>query len=466
MAISPSLQPSLDPAHLPKQALYGDNQAVGWELSREPFTLSAGQLADIRRLGPVLVRLAQVGELLYRDSVKGRQPEWVSVLFDQGKPDELVRFSRMNRFKKHAPMVIRPDLLITEDGWALCEIDSVPGGIGFTSALNQAYRQSGFAVVETPNTMPMDFLAMLQSAVPEIENPVIAIILSDESEDYRPEMTWVVQLVQEKYPHLHMVHPSQVDLVRDRLVLTTEAGEEKKIDLIYRFFELFDLPNIPKMELIQYAVKKGLVQCTPPFKPLHEEKLLLALLHHPSLKAFWVANLGTDDFAWLLNLVPQGWILDPARLPPQAVIPNLTPGGRAVQAFEELASLSQKERELVIKPSGFSPLAWGSRGVTVGHDVSGDVWQERLFQALAAFGTTPHLLQQFKNTAVTQVERLPKAGEASGVKVRMRTRLCPYFFVQEDVPELVGILATSCPIDKKIIHGMKDAILAPCQPAI
>ena len=25
-----------------------------------------------------------------------------------------------------------------------------------------------------------------------------------------------------------------------------------------------------------------------------------------------------------------------------------------------------------------------------------------------------------------------------------------------------GILATICPADKKILHGMKDAIMAPC----
>jgi hypothetical protein len=28
--------------------------------------------------------------------------------------------------------------------------------------------------------------------------------------------------------------------------------------------------------------------------------------------------------------------------------------------------------------------------------------------------------------------------------------------------QLGGVLATICPADKKIIHGMTDAILAPC----
>jgi len=44
-----------------------------------------------------------------------------------------------------------------------------------------------------------------------------------------------------------------------------------------------------------------------------------------------------------------------------------------------------------------------------------------------------------------------------------RVRLCPYFFVQGDSVELTGILATVCPSDKKIIHGMKDAIMLPCR---
>jgi hypothetical protein len=47
-----------------------------------------------------------------------------------------------------------------------------------------------------------------------------------------------------------------------------------------------------------------------------------------------------------------------------------------------------------------------------------------------------------------------------------RVRLCPYYFVEGEAEsaraELGGILATICPPDKKIIHGMRDAVLAPC----
>jgi hypothetical protein len=43
-----------------------------------------------------------------------------------------------------------------------------------------------------------------------------------------------------------------------------------------------------------------------------------------------------------------------------------------------------------------------------------------------------------------------------------RLRLSPYYFVNEGHAQLSGALATFCPADKKIIHGMKDGVLLPC----
>ena len=54
-------------------------------------------------------------------------------------------------------------------------------------------------------------------------------------------------------------------------------------------------------------------------------------------------------------------------------------------------------------------------------------------------------------------EGLPAVGSAKAG----RLRLCPYFFVRDAKAELAGALATFCPPDKKIIHGMQDAALLP-----
>ena len=47
-------------------------------------------------------------------------------------------------------------------------------------------------------------------------------------------------------------------------------------------------------------------------------------------------------------------------------------------------------------------------------------------------------------------------------KMTSRVRLTPYYFVLGESTQLGGVLATLCPQDKKKIHGMVDAIMAPC----
>ena len=42
-----------------------------------------------------------------------------------------------------------------------------------------------------------------------------------------------------------------------------------------------------------------------------------------------------------------------------------------------------------------------------------------------------------------------------------RVRLSPYYFVADDETTLAGILVTIVPADKKLIHGMVDAVMVP-----
>jgi hypothetical protein len=465
----------LDFSYLPTSPLYGqdstEQNALGWQLSPTPFALTPAQLENLQTLGLILSKFIRAIDTLYKQSQNPNLsiPAWVAELYDQGKPDGLKQLASLKRLKSQLPLVIRPDLLLKKDGWSLCEIDAVPGGLGFISALNHFYRRNGFPVLEASQGLPGAFLNMLKALTPDNPQPFIAVVLSDEAADYRAEMSWLVETIQQgsdlipAYPHIALIHPKDIDLVRDQLVCPNPiTGQEQSIDIIYRFFELFDLPNIPKIELIQYAVKKGLVKCTPPFKPHLEEKLSLALLYHPALADFWTKELGQADFQQLRQWVPQGWVVDPAPLPPQAIIANLNPGGKIIQDFQQLKTLSQKERELVLKPSGFSPLGWGSRGVTIGHDHSSDSWGQQLDTALASFGQTPYILQKFEAADVLPAQRLDmETGEVQDFQARVR--LCPYYLVENDQVTLAGVLATACPADKKLIHGMKDAVLTACQ---
>ncbi|HTV72888.1 MAG TPA: hypothetical protein VME66_04190, partial [Candidatus Acidoferrales bacterium] len=208
------------------------------------------------------------------------------------------------------------------------------------------------------------------------------------------------------------------------------------------------------------ATRHNRVKMTPPPKAQLEEKLSFALLHHPLLAKLWRAELG-DAYERLKVVFPQTWVLDPRPLPPQGVIHTLTAAGEPVHDWTQLVPLGKSERDFVVKPSGFSELAWGSRGVKVANDLTKEDWQSALESALQSYEKTPYVLQRFhKGKRVRVPYYNVKADDITVLDGRVR--LSPYYFVLGDGVQLGGILATIAPADKKLIHGMSDAIMSPC----
>ena len=110
--------------------------------------------------------------------------------------------------------------------------------------------------------------------------------------------------------------------------------------------------------------------------------------------------------------------------------------------------------------SAASEHAWGSRGVFVAQDMSQTAWQAELKNALGEFQTHPHILQQFHQGRLVEHDYLDASANEIR-RMRGRVRLCPYYFVGEKKTVCGGALATICPDDKKLLHGMTDAILVP-----
>jgi hypothetical protein len=394
-------------------------------------------------------------------SVKGQAPDFVAEYLEIGKPDNIVRLQRQNRFKQDVPCVIRPDIILTEGGLITSELDSVPGGMGFVGAMGQTYCELGFDQVGDYDGIVRGFAAMT-SSLSDKQNPVVAIAVSNESDDYRGEMLWLAEALRQKELAIAVaVRPEEIVFTEEALVVDTPAGR-RTVDVLYRFFELFDLLNIPKQELMLYSARHKRVVMTPTPKSFLEEKLWFALFHNPSLAEFWKAELGRETFDRLRPTIPETWVLDPRPLPPQAVIAGLAVDGNPIRAWRDLYRLSKSERQFVIKPSGFSPMAWGSRGVHVANDLTRDEWMAVLDGGLATFEKTPQILQRFHKGRRVQTDYLDAA--SGGIKAMDgRVRLCPFFFVVADEAKLGGVLATIAPADKRLIHGMSDAIMAPCQ---
>jgi hypothetical protein len=423
---------------LPEGGLFHEKT---WRVSPRAFPISPRFAAELDQLGHRLEQFLRACNQLYRLSADGRQPAWIAELLDRGKPPGLVEVARDRRFRDEIPAVIRPDLVLTDDGFTIAEIDSVPGGIGLTAWLGRVYAAEGEDILGGADGMLEGFASVF---------PGGDIVVSDEAATYRPEMEWLAERLNEPGPEL--VGDGRVAPVWQVVDDAPRADWQANI---YRFFELFDLANVRCAPQLVELAREGRVRVTPPFKPQLEEKLWFALFWLRPLEGYWRRELGEKSLDALRKVIPYTWLVDPAPLPPHAVLPRLE-----VQSWSEVAAFSQKQRELILKVSGFSPSAWGSRGVVVAQDVPHSEWREALDSALAAYGTQPHLLQQFHKGRVIEHPWLDENEDALAV-MRGRVRLCPYYFPTGGRVKCAGALATICPQDKKLLHGMSDAILAP-----
>ncbi len=382
-------------------------------------------------MGHPLAKFQQVCDQLYRRSAQGKIAPWLSELLDEGKPSWLVDVQRLSgNMAEQFPRVIRPDLILGKGRFAVTELDSVPGGMGITAWLSQVYAQAGYEVLGGANGMLEGFRSLLPNGGD--------ILVSEEAKEYLPEMNWLAQ-----------------QLGADWQTASAEEYQEKGRDL-YRFFELFDWESLSYSRRFAEASARGELSITPPFKAHLEEKLWLALFWSPSLKKIWEQALRGSHLRRLREWIPFGWVLDPEPLPPHAALPKIN-----VHSWEEVANFSQKDRQLVLKISGFHETAWGSRGVYIGHDLSAAEWKQRMEEALAQSSEQPWVMQEFHEGRRFEHPVYDDVGNIRMLEVR--ARLCPYFFTDSSGnTSFGGCLATLVPADKKKIHGMSDGILVPC----
>jgi hypothetical protein len=419
-------------AAFPTEQLFADKDFL---LSPEPFAIDAALAERLEKLGYRLLLFVRACNELYQRSVAGKQPAWIADWLDRGKPPELVEYGRRKEFRADIPLVIRPDLVLTEEGFTIAELDSVPGGIGLTGWLNQTYTNFGTHDLLGGATGMIDGFRSILGGGGDV-------LVSKEAATYKPEMAWLAGQV------------GGVIRVHDAESFTQHATRNTQLSL-YRFFELFDLPNIPTARTIMDAAVRGEMHVTPPFKAYLEEKMWFGLFWLRPLRDFWRRELGERHFVELQKHIPYTWLLDPTVLPQHAVIPGLD-----IHSWEELKHFSQKQRDLILKISGFHETAWGSRSVVLGSDAPQKEWETAIAEALASFGQHPYLLQRFHKGRLFD-QPFQRAADEPIETMRGRVRLCPYYFVVDGKAELRGALATICPPDKKLLHGMRDAILAP-----
>ena len=410
-----------------------------WRQSPYPVVISKKVSKQLHDLGRLLANYLTACNSIYLQSHSGKAPEWVANYLDSGKPQNIINQGRNKSIKNALPRIIRPDLILTDEGFAITEIDSVPGGIGLTGWLNKTYSALGDNVLGGPMGMMDGFKNILPKGAD--------IVISEEAKDYKPEMEWFIEQLNEGDNNYYEV-------------LEAESYEIKNRD-IYRFYELFDLENIPPAEDIFKHAKDCKIEVSSPHKAFLEEKMWSALFHSQPLRSNWLKWMRQSQIEKLQSYLPYSWVIDPSPVPHYAELPRL-----GINNWNELSKFSQKQRELVLKISGFSELAWGSRSVKIGHDLSAEDWKNAVEMAIKDFPSRPWVMQKFKKAKVFK-HSYWDISEEKIKTIDVRARLCPYYFTStkddsiSDV-KLGGILATLVPSDKKIIHGMSEAIMTPC----
>ena len=120
--------------------------------------------------------------------------------------------------------------------------------------------------------------------------------------------------------------------------------------------------------------------------------------------------------------------MDPVELPPNAVLDAPFVNGKPIARWEQLIDAGKRERNLILKISGFHESAWGARSVVLGSDSSREEWEEAIWRAVSMASTSTY------SSGVQKAE----AGCASSVLggglggfYGGRVRLCPYYFVDD-----------------------------------
>lgn len=211
-----------------------DTAVNSWRIGTTPFLLSAEQTVFFHRLGLHLLSFYRALNRLYTESVRGLQPSWVAEALDHGKPEGLVTYSRMKRFRNLLPAVIRPDVIPTSDGMVITELDSVPGGIGLTAALSHVYTDipssapplAPSQIIGGREGMISGFAAMLAHLRGSREG-CTAIVVSDEAKDYRPEMAWMAAQLSGRGVETHCVEPRDVRFTEGGSASSTATAKNR-----------------------------------------------------------------------------------------------------------------------------------------------------------------------------------------------------------------------------------------------
>lgn len=387
---------------------------IPFRVSPEPFELVPGEREEILRIGSDVAQFIDAANELYHTD------EQVHATLNTGKP-EVFCVDRPTQY-----LFIRPDLIITEHGFTICEVETSPFGLGLSHLLTQGYAQEGFEVMVGPDALP----AHVQDHAP-MEG---TIVYSDKTAQYSGQLTFLADTVFGGEGR-HWTAEHTADVVTDG---TPETDE-------YRGFYLAEYLKDPSVRaLVDRNLHNPATSLFPSLTPHLEEKAILALLWDKRLDRYLKSQLGTSTVRHLRDVVPPTWIVGQE----EHFLLGLPDG---IARSSDLANLSASKRTMVLKSSGFSTNSSWAEGVTFLEKQSREKARTVLQQAEQDRDVL-YVVQQFRKGV-----KRPIRYEVNGHTEDMygRVRITPYFSMPDG--KLLSVKATIRE-NSDLIHGSSDSV--------
>lgn len=326
-------------------------------------------------------------------------------------------------------LFVRPDLIITPNGFSICEIETSPFGLALAEILNKAYQREGFETLITDGLLP----AQVKKHTPIEGN----IFYSKKTQAYSGQMAFLADEVFSGNGR------SWKAKALDHFLGSQQSN-------IYRGFylgEYFTDPFIRSLLDNQINNKNVLI---PSPTPHLEEKAILSLIYDRRYDQYLRKKLGDTAFKHLKEIIPPTWIVGQEQF--------FSPGmPNNISSSIGLANLSKSKRTFVLKTSGFSENSSWKEGVHFLQRESAEKTLQLLHDA-ESDKTGLYIIQEFRKGMDIPMEYELEDGKTEA-PMSVRVRLTPYFSAVNDdkIGKLIAIKATGCE-NTDFIHASSTSI--------
>ena len=387
------------------------NSEFSFRVSPTPFKLKKHQKEEMLLLGKAICDYMDACIDLYKTD------EDVREVLDRGKPEKYKNAINPKY------LFLRPDLILTEDGFSICEIETSPFGLGLAEVLNRTYGCVGFDPIVTQNELGNYVKRHISSKG--------TIAYSEKVKAFRGQLDFLAQ----------EVFSGDGNDWQSQNISNQTLKNDKQI---YRAFYLSDEYKDDRVASFLQMAQIYLPSSTPQF----EEKALLAFIWDKRYIEYFKRTLGEAQFRLLRKSIPKTWILGQ-----EEYVDGGLPEGKKDSL--EVASLGKSKRKYVLKQSGFnSGSSWGE-GVVFLHKIGQLNAIEKMKSALED-NQHLYIVQEFKSGRVVPMTYLDDENIIQNMNAKIR--LTPYFsFMGKSKGKLIAVKVTGCE-NTEYIHAGTSSI--------